>query len=94
MSLSRRALLGGLAAGCAVTGLTGLRGLTGMTNGVAHAAPASPAPSTAGEVKPATPGQVQRFAQVGGDFSWKPHKLDAAEVAKLAHDGYHHQAYG
>ena len=35
-----------------------------------------------------------RFKQNGGDFSWKPHKLDPVEVAAVAHAGFWHQGYG
>ena len=35
-----------------------------------------------------------RFAQAGGDFSWKPQKLDFKEVQDVAHAGYHHKGYG
>ena len=35
-----------------------------------------------------------RFQQSGGDFSWKPHKLDPVEVAAVAHAGFWHQGYG
>ena len=79
MTLSRRAMLGGLG-GLVVGGA-----VAGLTGGVAHAA---------GEVKPATPAETKRFAQIGGDFSWKPHKLDLGEVAKVAHEGYHYKGYG
>ena len=39
-------------------------------------------PAAAAEAKP------QRFAQMGGDFSWQYHKLDPAESAMVAYDGY------
>ncbi len=38
--------------------------------------------------------KMQRFAQQGGDFSWKPHTLEPKEVAVLAHAAYHHKGYG
>ncbi len=38
--------------------------------------------------------KMQRFAQLGGDFSWKPHKLDPSQVASLAHAAYHYKGYG
>lgn len=81
MSLSRRAVLGGLA------GLGGLV-MGGAVGGVVQAAEAKK------DIQKPTPGQTQRFAQQGGDFSWKPHKLDLDEVAAVAHEGYHHNAYG
>lgn len=34
-----------------------------------------------------------RFQQVGGDFGWKPHKLDPVESEKVAYDGYWYNAY-
>ncbi len=36
---------------------------------------------------------MQRFQQVGGDFGWTPHKLDPAEVAEIAYEGYWHKGY-
>jgi len=36
----------------------------------------------------------ERFKQNGGDFSWKPHKLDPAVVAEVAHAGFWHKGYG
>ncbi len=82
MKLGRRQViggLGGLAVGGAVAGLIG---------DAANAAEKTP------EVKPATPGEVKRFSQVGGDFGWKPHKLDPKESADIAYDGYWHKGYG
>ena len=35
----------------------------------------------------------ERFQQNGGDFSWTPHKLDPAECARVAYDGYWHKGY-
>lgn len=35
-----------------------------------------------------------RFAQAGGDFSWKPQKLDLNEVEAVAHAGFHYKGYG
>lgn len=37
---------------------------------------------------------MERFSQQGGNFSWKPQKLDPNEVAQLAHAAYHHQGFG
>ncbi len=44
--------------------------------------------------KAGTQGKMERFAQQGGDFSWKPHMLDPSQVATLAHAAYHHKGYG
>lgn len=38
--------------------------------------------------------KMERFAQQGGDFSWKPHKLDIKEVEDVAYEGYYHKGYG
>lgn len=35
-----------------------------------------------------------RFEQVGGAFGWKPQKLDPAECAKVAYDGYWYKGFG
>ena len=80
MSLSRRAVLGGLA------GLGGL--MVGGGLNLANAADAKQA------VKPATPAETKRFAQVGGDFSWKPQKMDLKQVAEVGHAGFHYKGYG
>ena len=45
-------------------------------------------PAAAAEAK------QQRFAQLGGDFSWQYQKLDPAESAMVAYDGYWHKGYG
>lgn len=37
---------------------------------------------------------AERFAQIGGDFSWVPKKVDLDEVATLAHMAFHHKGYG
>lgn len=34
-----------------------------------------------------------RFQPVGGDFGWKPHKLDPAECAKISYEAYWHKGY-
>ena len=34
-----------------------------------------------------------RFAQVNGEFGWKPHKLDPAESQQIAYDGYWYKGY-
>ena len=49
-----------------------------------------------GKENPPAPADVkqQRFAQIGGDFSWKYQKLDPAECAPVAYDGYWHKGYG
>ena len=38
--------------------------------------------------------KMNRFEQIGGDFSWKPQVLDLDEVARVAHQGFHHKGYG
>lgn len=82
MSLSRRAVLGGLA------GLGGLVMGGAVAGAVAHAADAKK------DIAKPTPEQTKRFAQQGGDFSWKPHKLDLDEVGAVAHAGFHYKGYG
>ncbi|MDR0466031.1 MAG: C-GCAxxG-C-C family protein [Deltaproteobacteria bacterium] len=54
------------------------------------------APALAAAPKPADrAGNLgERFKQTGGDFSWKPQKLDPIEVATVAHAGFWHQGYG
>ncbi|HJA79756.1 C-GCAxxG-C-C family protein [uncultured Desulfovibrio sp.] len=37
--------------------------------------------------------KMTRFAQAGGDFGWKPHKLDPKECAAVAYEGYWHKGY-
>ncbi len=34
-----------------------------------------------------------RFAQVGGEFGWKPHKLDPKEGAPICYDAYWYKGY-
>ncbi len=36
----------------------------------------------------------ERFAQIGGDFSWKYQKLDPLESMPIAYEGYWHKGYG
>lgn len=79
MELNRRQLLCGLGGVAAGTAVAGLIG------SVANAAESA--------VKKPTEGEVKRFAQVGGEFGWKPHKLDPAECAKVAYDGYWYKGY-
>ncbi|HMM40036.1 MAG TPA: C-GCAxxG-C-C family protein [Desulfovibrio sp.] len=38
--------------------------------------------------------KMERFSQQGGDFGWKPYKLDPEECAKVAYDGYWYKGYG
>lgn len=81
MDLSRRTVLGslgGLVVGGAVAGLVGNVAAAEKKQAVIQPAPVA----------------VERFAQVGGDFSWKPHMLNPDEVATVAHAGYHHKGYG
>ena len=83
--MKRRTLLGGLA------GLGGLvmgGAVAGAIGSVAQAA------EDKKDVQKPTPGQVQRFGQQGGDFSWKPNKLDLNEVGEVAHAGFHYKGYG
>ncbi len=40
------------------------------------------------------PKKMKRFEQMGGDFSWKPQRLDLEEVSHLAHAAYHHNSFG
>ena len=47
--------------------------------------------ANAAETKPAMDGK--RFMQAGGDFGWKPHKLDPKECADVAYDAYWHKGY-
>ena len=67
-----------------VLGLMGGALAGGAIAGLTAPALATPAAEQAGA----------RFKQAGGDFSWKPHKLDPVEVAAVAHAGFWHQAYG
>ena len=46
-----------------------------------------------GEASAAEKAPAGRFQQVNGDFGWKPHKLDPAECALVAYDGYWHKGY-
>ena len=66
-----------------------LCGLGGLAVGGAVAglvAPALAAPQAA-------PAPGERFAQVGGEFGWQPHKLNADECAPVAYEGYWHKGY-
>ena len=66
-----------------------LCGLGGLAVGGAVAGLASPA-LAAPQAAPAPGG---RFAQVGGEFGWQPHKLNADECAPVAYEGYWHKGY-
>lgn len=37
--------------------------------------------------------KMQRFQQAGGNFGWKPHKLDVEAVQKVAYEAYHNKGY-
>ncbi|MBO4369695.1 MAG: C-GCAxxG-C-C family protein [Desulfovibrio sp.] len=39
------------------------------------------------------PKAPKRFEQVGGDFGWKPQKLDPTECAKVAYEAYWYKGY-
>ncbi len=80
MVLSRRKMLGGL---------VGLGGLV-----VAAANSLHEVPDGKNDILAGLPGEKKRFEQQGGDFSWKPRKLDLDEVARVAHAGFHYQGYG
>ena len=64
---------------CGLGGLAVGGGLAALTGGESLAAGT------------AAPGK--RFEQVGGDFGWKPHKLDPAECAKVAYEAYWYKGY-
>ncbi len=70
--------------------LCGLGGLAvgGVVAGIAAPGMAADAPKAAAGAAPSG-----RFAQVGGDFGWTPHKLDPAECEAIAYDGYWHKGY-
>ena len=51
-------------------------------------------PTLAATAAPAAGQLGERFKQSGGDFSWKPQKLDPVEVGAVAHAGFWHQGYG
>ena len=73
-------LMGGVMAGGAIAGLVAPSLAPTISIGSQAAAPAT--------------GQLgERFRQNGGDFSWKPQKLDPVEVAAVAHAGFWHQGY-
>jgi len=74
-------LMGGVAAGGAMAGLV-------------VPALAATAPNAVQAVTPAATQLGERFKQNGGDFSWKPQKIDPVEVAAVAHAGFWHQGYG
>lgn len=63
---------------CGLGGCMAVGGAAALLGGEAHAAEKAPA---------------GRFQQVNGDFGWKPHKLDPAECALVAYDGYWHKGY-
>ncbi|MBP3731079.1 MAG: C_GCAxxG_C_C family protein [Mailhella sp.] len=50
--------------------------------------------AAARESAPVDVAKQERFAQMGGDFSWKYQKLDPAESGMVAYDGYWHKGYG
>ncbi len=37
---------------------------------------------------------MERFSQIGGDFSWEPKKLKASEVEEVGHQAFHYKGYG
>jgi hypothetical protein len=76
-------LMGGVMAGGAIAGL--------VTPALAATAPKTAKKEAKKEAAAAQLGK--RFEQNGGDFSWKPHKLDPVEVAAVAHAGFWHQGY-
>jgi hypothetical protein len=49
--------------------------------------------ATVEQPAPAASALGERFKQIGGDFSWKPQRLDPVEVAAVAHAGFWHQGY-
>ncbi|WP_297216407.1 C-GCAxxG-C-C family (seleno)protein [uncultured Desulfovibrio sp.] len=61
-------------------------GIGGLAAGSALAA-------MTGQALAAPDGKMKRFEQVNGDFGWKPHKLDPAECAQVAYEGYWHNDY-
>ena len=65
--------------------LCGLGGLAvgGLAAGMAAPGLAAEAQAPAGK----------RFAQVNGEFGWKPHKLDPAECEIAAYEGYWYKGY-
>lgn len=73
------------------------RAVLGIMGGLAVgcAAAGMPAASLAADAKVSAPaGLGERFKQNGGDFSWKPQKLDPVEVQAVAHAGFWHQGFG
>ena len=66
-----------------------LCGLGGLAVGGAVAGLVAPALA----VPQAAPAPGERFAQVGGEFGWQPHKLNADECAPVAYEGYWHKGY-
>lgn len=64
---------------CGLGGLAVGGMAAGLCGGPAHAA--------------ARPETSARFAQVGGEFGWKAHRLDPAECAAIAYEGYWHKGY-
>ncbi|MCQ2444681.1 MAG: C-GCAxxG-C-C family protein [Mailhella sp.] len=79
MEFSRRAMLGAMG-GLAAGGT--LAALTGKA--IADA----PVPAAMSE------GKGGHFMQMGGEFSWKPMKLDPAECAPVAYSGYWYKGFG
>ena len=66
--------------------------ICGLGGAVCGAACASVIPSVA-QAADTPQGEFKRFVQMGGDFSWKPHKLDVKEVQKLAYEAYYNKGY-
>ena len=79
MTISRRTVLGGLG------GLMVGSAVAGLTGTVATAAES--------KIQKPSPAETKRFAQVGGEFGWTPHKLDPKECAPVAYDGYWYKGY-
>lgn len=80
MDCSRRvflSVLGGVAAGSVITHVANQNLVI-----------AAPAASTAPQG-----GKNGHFAQVNGEFGWKPQKLDPAVCAPVAYDGYWYKGY-
>ena len=73
-------LMGGIMAGGAIAAL--------VAPALTAAVPEDNQPST-----PVVGPLGERFKQSGGDFSWRPQKLDPSEVAAVAHAGFWHQGY-
>lgn len=79
MEMSRREILGVLGVMAAGGAVAGLAG-TACANG--------------GGAAPASGGEGGHFMQKQAAFGWQPHKLDPAECARVAYQGYWFQNYG